>query len=113
MADINLTVGQEKFASISLIDDVTNGLITSASFSNISISNSHPQLILVEPNSVSPTNSVRAQGVSAGVGSVVISVDCSYTDAGDNQPKTETLSITKTFEVIGTPHGAHLVINFP
>lgn len=113
MADINLVVGapNPKFATINLLDNITGGLIP-AVFSNLSVANDHPEFATIEPNSSSPNNSVKAIGISPGTGTAVISVDCSYTDSGDNQPKSERMSITKTFEVVGTPHGAHLHIAF-
>lgn len=113
MADINLVVGgPSKFAPLNLVDNV-NGSFISATFSNLSVSNDHPELATIEPNPLSPGNSLKATGISAGTGTAIISVDCSYVDTGDNHSKTETLSVTKTYEVVGVPHGAHLQINFP
>lgn len=111
MADINLTVGASKFAPINLVDN-QNGSFISTTFSNLSITNDHPEVATIEPNPMSPDNSIKASGISAGTGTAVISVDCSYTDPGDNLPKTQTLTATKTFEVVGVPHGAHLQIIF-
>lgn len=113
MADINLTVGGgAKFAPFNLKDNVTGAYIP-ATYSNLRFSNSNPEFATFEPNPNSPDSSVKADDVAVGSGTVVITVHVDYIDTGDNQTKSEDKSITKTFEVVGAPHGANLELVFP
>lgn len=115
MADINLQVGGgNKFGSFVLRDDTDNSGI-SATYSNLQFVNSNPGAAIFEPNTNAPDpeSMVKATPISPGTGTVDITVHVDYTDPGDNQPKSENKTITKTFEVVGAPHGTHIELNFP
>ena len=107
MADIILTVGQTNGGVIKLFDDVTNNQIAAA-FANTSIDNSNPEFANLEVHS--SLNSFNASGVMVGTGSMTVTADVTYTDAGNGQTYTQTKSVTKSFEVIGSPNGSHLDI---
>lgn len=108
MADITLTIGQNIGFQIKLFDNVTNEELT-ATLANTSVSNTNPEFAGF---SVSPffTNIVNGNGISTGSGTITITADVTYTDPGNGQTVTENLSVTKSFEVIGSPHGAHIDI---
>ncbi len=113
MADINLTVGGgAKFATFNLKDNVTGNYIT-ATYSNLVIINSNPEFASAVPNPSNPESSVKVDDIAAGSGTITFNIHVDYIDAGDNLPKSEDKSITKTFEVVGAPHGANLELIFP
>ena len=115
MSDINLTVGGgNKFGNFVLKDNVNDGAIP-ATYSNLQFNNSNPEFATFEANANAPDpeSMVKAIPVAIGIGTVVITVRVDYIDAGDNQSKSEDKTITKTFEVIGAPHGASLELIFP
>lgn len=114
MADINLKIGEAKASSFILRDSVNNSLL-SATYSNLQFSNSNPSVATFQANSSAPDpeSIVKASSLAVGSGTVVITVDVTYTDPGDGVQRTETKTLTKTFEVTGTPHGANLDIVFP
>lgn len=115
MADINLTVGGgNKSGNFVLKDNINNGAI-SAAYSTLQFNNSNPEFATFEgnENAPDPESIVKAIPVAIGIGTVVITVHVDYIDPGDNQPKSEDITITKTFEVVGTPHGASLELTFP
>lgn len=115
MADINLQVGgQNKFGSFVNKDNIDNGALPTT-YANLTFNNSNPEFATFEPNTnaTDPESMVKAIPVAIGSGSVTATVDATYTDPGDNQQRTETKSITRTFEVVGMPHGSHLELIFP
>lgn len=114
MADINLQIGGTKSGSFVIKDAVTNTTL-SANYSNLQFSNSNPEFATFQPNSSvsDPESMVKGFPLAVGSGTVVITVDVTYTDPGDGVQRTETKTLSKTFEVTGTPHGANLELVFP
>ncbi len=110
MADINLTVGQNISGVIRLYDNVSNGEL-SATFVNTIATSSNPEFAPFSVNPVS-INAVNGSGSSVGSGTVEISSEVTYTDFGNGVTYTEVKTVIKTFEVVGTPNGAHLDITF-
>ena len=112
MADITISSGQVVGANLKLFDNVTGNEIP-ATFSNQQIlSNDHPEFANFTINP-SDNNRVNGQWVAAGAGTVVVGANASYTDPGDGSVHTdEPFTVTKTFETIGAPHGAHLDLQF-
>lgn len=113
MAEINLQVGGgNKNANLTLFNSVTNQPIAGVTWSNQQIvSNSNPSVANIEIPPGNP-NMVIAQPLSEGSGTVVISASASYTDSGDGQVKTGNFSKSKSFNVIGAPHGATFDVPF-
>ncbi len=109
MADITLTVGQNIGGAVKLYDNVTNNEIN-AVFASTSIDNSNPEFATFSVNP-SFTNVINGTGISSGSGTVTITTTVTYTDAGNGVEYTETKTITKTFEVIGSPNGTHLELD--
>lgn len=110
MADINMVVGQpHKIGILTLIDNVNSSAIN-AVFSNLSIQNSNPEFASFEASTDS--NSVAGTGLTAGSGSVVISVHAVYVDGGDGLTHSDDLTITKTYQVSAAAHGSHLIVTF-
>lgn len=114
MADINLQIGVSKSKNFTL-RDATNNAPISANYSNLQFSNSNPASATFQADSGAPDpeSLVKAIPVAVGSGTVAITVDVTYTDPGDGVQRTETKTLTKTFEVTGTPHGANLELVFP
>jgi len=109
MADITLTVGQTKGAVIKLFDDVTNNELT-ATFENQEIENTNPEFATFAPHP--SQNSFNMSGITPGSGTATVSVSVTYTDSGNGQVYTQVKTVSITFEVVGTPNGAHLEVTF-
>lgn len=114
MANINLQMGFLKTGSFILKDPTTNQVLTTG-YSNLVLNNSNPEVANFQADSTSPDpeSKIKATPAAVGSGNLTISVDVTYTDPGDGVQRTETKSMTKTFEVAGTPHGASLELVFP
>ena len=114
MANINLQVGGSKTTNF-IVRDATNNAPLSANFSNLQIANTNPEVasFISDTTASDPESRVKAIATAIGGGTINISVDITYVDPGDGVQRTETKTLTKTFEVTGTPHGASIDIIFP
>ena len=106
MADITLTIGTIGTGNMALIDNVTGNPVA-ATFSNQAVgANSNPEVATFELNPANP-NQVKGTAHAAGSGTIVISANGSYTDAGDGSVHTdEAFTVTKNFSVAVSPNGA-------
>ena len=112
MADVQLVVGSPKTGIFTLIDNKTLLPITSASFSNQAVGfNSNPEFATFALDTANPNNLIGTP-IAAGSGTVMITTNASWTDAGDNSSQTGSFSVIKNFTVIASQDGASFDIIF-
>lgn len=113
MADVKLVIGSPKTGIFTLIDNKTLLPITSASFSNQAVgANSNPEFASFALDTANPNNLIGTP-IAAGSGTVVITTDASWTDAGDNSSQTGSFSVTKNYTVTPSADGASFDVVFP
>lgn len=113
MADVQLVVGSPKTGIFTLIDNKTLLPITTASFSNQAVgANSNPEFASFALDTANPNNLIGTP-IAAGSGTVVITTDASWTDAGDNSSQSGSFSVTKNYTVTPSADGASFDVVFP
>lgn len=113
MTDVQLVVGSPKTGIFTLIDNKTLLPITTASFSNQAVgANSNPEFASFALDTANPNNLIGTP-IAAGSGTVVITTDASWTDAGDNSSQTGSFSVTKNYTVTPSADGASFDVVFP
>lgn len=113
MANVALVIGSPKSGVFTLIDNKTLLPIVNPVFSNQAVgANSNPEFATFALDPANP-NSVIGTPVAAGTGTVVITTDASYTDAGDGSTQSGSFSVTKTFVVQPSADGATFDVVFP
>lgn len=113
MSDVQLVVGSPKTGIFTLIDNKTLLPITTASFSNQAVgANSNPEFATFSLDPANPSNLIGTP-LAAGSGTVVVTTDASWTDAGDNSSQTGSFSVTKNYTVTPSADGASFDVVFP
>lgn len=113
MANVVLVIGSPKSGIFTLIDNKTLLPIVNPVFSNPAVgANSNPEFATFALDPANP-NSLIGTPVAAGTGTVVITTDASYTDAGDGSAQSGSFSVTKTFVVQASADGVTFDVVFP